>query len=56
MARHSITQMQLARQLGISQSLLSHIFSARSLVDLTPEGAARIADAIEACAAGVVAA
>ena len=55
MARHGVTQKQVADQLGISQSLVSHIFGARSLVELTPEGAAKFADAIETCAAGVAA-
>jgi plasmid maintenance system antidote protein VapI len=54
MARHRVTQRQLAPALGLTESHLSHVMNC-NLVDLTPAGAARIADAIETCAAGVAA-
>lgn len=55
MARYRVTQMRLAKQLGINQSLLSHMFTAEPLVDLTPAGAARIAEAIESLSREAVA-
>ena len=56
MGRHRVSQKQLAPQLGMTESALSHVFNATDLVDLHEAGAARIADAIEVIAGGVVAA
>ena len=55
MARYGVTQKQVAGALGLTESHLSHVLNC-DLVELTERGGARIADAIEACAAGVVAA
>ena len=54
MGRYGVTQKQLAPALGVSESHLSHVMNS-DLVELTPAGAARLADAIETCAAGVAA-
>ena len=54
MARHRVTRAEVAARLGIGVGAFSIIVNS-DLVDLTPAGAARIADAIETCAAGVAA-
>lgn len=55
LARRRLTHRQLAESLGITATHLSYLLSRDWMVDLTPAGAARIAEAIESLSREAVA-